>query len=278
MATSLIPEPPFPSRAGLMSRETSRGVTSLSSKKTKVRGRTPDLDLLVFGAHPDDAELVAGGTIAKMARRGWRVGIVDATAGETGTRGTADRRARESTRAARILGVAVRENLHLPDGHLASNESVRRAVVESIRRLKPRVIVAPHGESRHPDHGVLATVVRDATFLAGLRRWKAVGEPWKPEVLIQAVAFLDVRPSFLIDISAEFETKVRSIRAHRSQVEGARQLGDVPRTGRPLIESIRAIHAYYGSMIDRLYAEPFVTAGGVELDDLMDVVRFNRSK
>ncbi len=225
-------------------------------------------DLLVFGAHPDDAELVAGGTMSKMARRGCRVCIVDATAGEAGTRGTPAIRAREAARAARILGVARRENLGLPDGHLESNEPSRRVVVEAIRRLRPRIIVAPHETSRHPDHRALARLVHDAVFLAGLRRWRAAGDPWKPAVVASAVAYLDVAPAFLIDVSRDFARKLRSLRAYRTQVAGARRLGDVPATGRPLLETIAVFHGFYGAQIGRKFAEPFWLPKGIELEDL----------
>lgn len=244
----------------------------MSSKKSRGASKDSDhgLDLLVIGAHPDDAELVAGGTIAKATKGGRRVGILDATRGETGTRGTAAGRAREAERAARILGVALRENLGLRDGYLSVEDDARRALVERIRALRPRVVIAPHWESRHPDHRALSSLVRDACFLAGLSRWRADGSPWRPSRVLYAVAYLDVRPTFYVDVSDEFDVKLRAIQAHRSQVAGARRLGDIPETGRPLLETIRVFGAYYGALIRTKFAEPFLGAHAFEKKDIAE--------
>jgi bacillithiol biosynthesis deacetylase BshB1 len=231
--------------------------------------------MLVVGAHPDDAELVAGGAIARLARAGLRVGIVDATRGEAGTRGDAATRAREADRAARILGVSVRTNLGLRDGHLEANEVTRRAVVEQIRALRPRIVIGPHAESRHPDHRVLSTVVRDACFLAGLRRWRASGAPWKPASVLSACAYLDVEPSLTVDISQVFRVKLSAIRAHRSQVAGARHLGDIPWTGRPLMDVIAIFHGYYGTRVGARFGEPFsIVDGSTAIRDLMTLATY----
>jgi bacillithiol biosynthesis deacetylase BshB1 len=240
-----------------MKRDTRSRLSKLSRKKTPSGG----LHLVVFGAHPDDAELVAGGSLAKMARLGYRVGIVDATRGEAGSRGTPAARAREAARAARILGVAVRENLGLPDAHLEVNEEARRAVTTAIRRLRPEIVVVPYEESRHPDHRALFTLVRDAFFLAALRRWRADGAPWTPRHLLYALAYQrDLQPGFLVDISDVFHLKERAIRTFASQLAGARSLGDIRSSDRPLLETIRVIHGYYGWLIGRRFAEPFLMA------------------
>lgn len=243
-----------------MSRDTRRAVSKLSRKNVLPGG----LHLVVFGAHPDDAELAAGGILAKLARQGYRVGIVDATRGEAGTRGTPEIRAREASRASRILGLAVRENLGLADGYVEANEESRRAVVQAIRSLRPEIVVVPNGASRHPDHRALFTLVRDACFLSGLRRWRAAGDPWKPRRLLFALAFQNVSPRFLVDISDVYDVKERAIRAYTSQIASIKGLGDVRAAGRPLLESVRIIHGYYGWLIGRRYAEPFTEPDGAE--------------
>lgn len=240
----------------------------MSSKKT-----APSLDVLVVGAHPDDAELMAGGTIAKLARRGRSVGILDVTAGETGTRGSPSVREREAVRAAAILGATLRTNLGLPDGYLdPCAEPTRRALVEAIRALRPRLVITHHEASRHPDHRALVTLVDDACFLAGLARWRARGAAWKPSALLFATAYVDARPAFLVDVSETFELKARAVAAHRSQVAGARRLGDVPDSGRPLLETIRCLDAANGALISRRYAEPFALKAHVPIDDPVGVL------
>lgn len=229
------------------------------------------VDLLAFGAHPDDVELAAGGCLADAARRGYKVGIVDATRGERGTSGSPRTREREAAAAAAVLGVRRRENLGLVDGGLECNQESRRAVVERLRALRPSVVLAPYRRSLHPDHRVLANIVRDACFLAGLARWPAAGRPWRPRKLLFATAYQDVRPTLLVDVSRVFEAKLKAIRAYRSQVTGAARLGDVFSPDRPLLETIRAWHAAYGAAVHVQYAEPFHQREPILFDDVMEI-------
>jgi bacillithiol biosynthesis deacetylase BshB1 len=220
------------------------------------------LDVLAVMAHPDDAELLCGGSLAKGAAAGERVGILDLTRGELGSRGTQEIRAREAARAAEILGLAVRRNAGLPDGHLQNSLEARRVVAGLLRELRPRTVVTHWLASRHPDHRACAELVRDAAFLAGLPNFPADGERHRPLKVVHAIAFREDagQPSFVIDITAHIGTKLRAIAAYESQFEGLSQAGEVyPGGDRALPDQIRAGLAHYGSLIRVAYGEPFRT-------------------
>ncbi|HSW30806.1 MAG TPA: bacillithiol biosynthesis deacetylase BshB1 [Longimicrobiales bacterium] len=229
------------------------------------------LDVLAIMAHPDDAELLCGGSLAKSATAGQRVGIVDLTAGEMGSQGTPERRAREAEAAARVLGVAVRRCAALPDSRLENNEGTRTAVVALLRELRPRVVVTHWKVGRHRDHRIASELVRDACFLSALRKLEAPGEPFRPLKLVYATAFREDAdpPSFVVDITAHMETKLRAIRAYASQFDGKAQAGEVfPGGDRPLLEQIRAHGAASGSRIRVAYGEPFRVDETMEVDTL----------
>jgi len=234
-------------------------------------GRT--VDLLAIAAHRDDVELTCGGTLAKAATAGHRVGIVDLTQGEMGTRGDAATRAAEAERAARTLGVAVRLNAGMPDARLENNEASRQKVVELIRRTQPRVVILPFPVGRHPDHRVASELGRDACYLAGLAKYEPGmgGETHRPFKLLYALAYREdpVKPTFVVDISDVFETKMQAIRCYASQFDGAKAAGEIFPTGQDLYELIRVQSAHYGSLIRRPYGEPFYTAETHEVDDVL---------
>jgi len=226
------------------------------------------VELLAIAAHRDDVELTCGGTLAKAAKAGHRVGIVDLTQGEMGTRGDAATRAAEAERAARTLGVAVRLNAGMPDAHLANTAASRQKVVELIRRTKPRVVILPFGVGRHPDHRVASELGRDACYLAGLAKYEpgTGGEAHRPFKLLYALAYREdpVKPTFVVDISDVFETKMQAIRCYASKAAG-----EIFPTGQDLYELIRVQSAHYGSLIRRPYGEPFYTAETHEVDDVL---------
>ena len=236
----------------------------------------PNVDVLAIFAHRDDAELNAGGTLAKLARQGRRTGILDLTQGEMGTRGSAATRAAEAAESAKVLGVAVRENLELPDAGITNTPETRAAVASVIRRLKPRVVIAPARHGRHPDHHVTAQLVRDACFVSGLVKL-AAGDPphgaHRPLKLLHALSFREdhEKPTFVVDISEEFETKLAAIKCYASQFEGAIQGGEVFPNGEPLYDIIRHQAAHYGSLIRCKYGEPFHTSETMRVDDLMSL-------
>lgn len=229
------------------------------------------VDVLAIAAHRDDVELTCGGTLAKAARAGRRVGIVDLTAGETGTRGDAATRAAEAEQAAKVLGVHVRLNAGLPDAHLHNDEASRATLIELIRRTQPRVVILPFSVGRHPDHRVAAELGRDACYLAGLAKYPAPGEPHRPYKILHALAYREdpLKPTFVVDISATFDTKMAAIRCYASQFDRAKAAGEIFPTGQDLYELIRIQSAHYGSLIRCQYGEPYFTYETVAVDDVV---------
>ena len=237
------------------------------------------LDVLAVMAHPDDAELLCGGALAKSAALGERTGVLDLTRGESGSWGSADLRAREAERAAAILGLAVRRNAGLPDAGLENTLEARRVVAAILRELRPRVVVTHWTRGRHPDHAAAAALVRDACFLAGLRNLDAPGEPFRPFKLVHCTAYREDAPppSFVVDVTAWMETKLEALRAYASQFEGRTAMGEVmPGGDRPVLEQVRTQAAHYGSLIRVSYGEPFHTGEAVAAATLggLDVASF----
>jgi len=236
------------------------------------------VDLLAIAAHRDDVELTCGGTLIKAAAQGYRTAIIDLTQGEMGTRGTTAGRAAEASRAAEVMGVTARENLDLPDAAIVNDPSTREQLVRAIRRFRPRVVMAPAREGRHPDHPVTAQLVRDACFLSGLAKVAPDIPAHRPAKILHSLSYRQdfVRPSFVVDVTAEFEQKLEAIRCYASQFEGVIQAGEVYPNGEPLEEIVRHHAAYYGSLIRRQYGEPFFTTEMVRIDDVvsMEVATF----
>ncbi len=229
------------------------------------------VSLLAIAAHRDDVELACAGTLLKARDAGHATGILDLTGGEAGTRGSAELRAREAAAAAEVLGVAERRNAGLPDAALANTDETRRVVVEQIRHFRPRVVILPYPVGRHPDHRIASELGRDACFLAGLAKYPAGGEPWRPFKVLYALAYREdpVKPTFVVDISAQFERKLRAIRCYASQFDGARAAGEIFPTGQDLYSLVETQNAHYGSLIRRPYGEPFWTHETVEVDDVV---------
>jgi len=237
-----------------------------------------NIDLLAVAAHRDDAELTCGGTLLKAAARGHRTGILDLTRGEMGTRGSADERSQEAERAARVMGVAVRENLGLPDAAIVNTPATRALLMEVIRRLRPRVVIAPAREGRHPDHIAAAQLVRDACFLAGLEKVLPGTPKHRPHKVLHAISFRQdfQKPTFVVDVSDVFERKMEAVRCYESQFAGALQAGEVYPTGEPLYDVVRHHAAYYGALIRARYGEPYHTPETMRVEDVMglDVATF----
>src|SRR5213596_1165882 len=233
------------------------------------------IDLLAIAAHRDDAELTCGGTLAKVARAGQRVGILDLTQGEMGTRGDAATRAAEAERAAKTLGVTVRRNAAMRDAHLENNEASRKKLVALIRRAKPRVVILPFPVGRHPDHRIASELGRDACYLAGLAKYAPSNgvEAHRPYKLLYALTYREdpVKPTFVVDISDVFETKMQAIKCYGSQFDGAKAAGEIHPTGQDLYELIRVQAAHYGSLIRAAYGEPFFTLETLEVGDVLQL-------
>jgi N-acetylglucosamine malate deacetylase 1 len=231
------------------------------------------VELLAIAAHRDDAELTCGGTLAKAVRAGHRVGILDLTQGESGTRGDAGLRGTEAERAARALGVPVRLNAGLPDAHLQNDESSRAKLIELIRATRPRVVILPFPVGRHPDHRIASELGRDACYLAGLAKYGAAGEPHRPFKILYALAYREdpVKPSFVVDISDSFDIKMTAIRCYASQFDGAKAAGEIHPTGLDLYELIRIQSAHYGSLIRAAYGEPFFCHETLAVEDVLQL-------
>ncbi len=232
----------------------------------------PDpIAVLAIAAHRDDVELTCGGTLAKAARAGHRTAILDLTQGEMGTRGSAELRAAEAERAATVLGVSVRETLALPDAGIVNDPTTREQLARVIRRLRPRVVIAPALEGRHPDHRVAAQLVRDGCFVAGLAKIAPDLPKHRPLKILHCLAYRQdfVRPTFVVDVSDTFEQKLEAIRCFESQFSGLTQAGEVYPNGEPLEDVVRHYGAYYGTLIRRSYGEPFLTTEMVMVADVV---------
>ncbi|HUR95555.1 MAG TPA: bacillithiol biosynthesis deacetylase BshB1 [Gemmatimonadales bacterium] len=228
------------------------------------------VDVLAIAAHRDDVELTCAGTLLRAVDAGHRTGILDLTAGETATRGSAALRAEEAERAAAILGVSERRNAALPDAHLQNTEETRRIVVEQIRHFAPRVVILPFAVGRHPDHRVASELGRDACFLAGLARYEARGAAHRPFKILYALSYREdpVKPTFVVDISPQFDRKLASIRCYASQFDGAKAAGEIFPTGQDLYSLVETQNAHYGSLIRVRYGEPFFTHETMAVDDV----------
>jgi N-acetylglucosamine malate deacetylase 1 len=230
-----------------------------------------DIDLLAIAAHRDDVELTCGGTLIRAARQGYRTAILDLTQGEMGTRGSAALRAAEASRAAEVMGLAARENLDLPDAGLVNDPPTREQLARVIRRFRPRVVIAPAPTGRHPDHIVASQLVRDACFVAGLAKVAPDVPKHRPHKLVHTLSYRQdaVKPTFVVDISEDFERKMEAVRCYDSQFSAVTQAGEVYPNGEPLYDMVRHYAAYYGAMIRRRYGEPFLTTETMMVDDIV---------
>ncbi|HEV7704184.1 MAG TPA: bacillithiol biosynthesis deacetylase BshB1 [Gemmatimonadaceae bacterium] len=231
------------------------------------------VDVLAIAAHRDDVELTCGGTLLKAAANGQRTAIIDLTQGEMGSRGSAELRAAEASRAAEILGVTARVNLGLPDAGITNTSETRAKLVRFIRRFQPRIVLAPSITGKHPDHRVSAELVTDACFLSGLSKIEPDLPRFRPFKLLHSLTYREdpIKPTFVVDISAEFEQKLLAIKAYGSQFDGVTQAGEAFPNGEPLYDIVRHQAAHYGSLIRVQYGEPFYTAETMRVDDLMSL-------
>ena len=230
----------------------------------------PTVDLLAICAHRDDAELLCGGTLIKTAKQGRRTAIIDLTQGEMGTQGSAALRGEEAARAADVMGCSARETLGFPDAGIENTPATREALARVIRQFQPRVVIAPALEGRHPDHRITAQLVRDACFVAGLAKVAPDVPKHRPLKILHALTYRQdfVRPSFVVDISDEFEQKMAAVRCYSSQFEGAIQAGEVYPNGEPLYDMVTHYAATYGALIRARYGEPFFTTEMTRVDDV----------
>jgi len=232
-------------------------------------------DVAGFCAHPDDAELIMGGTLARESAAGRRLALVDLTRGECGSRGTAETRAAEAMEAARILGVSHREALDLPDAALsASSIEQRDVIVAAIRRLRPAIVILQHWQQRHPDHAAASRLIYQASFVAGLRNYRPdLGAAFRPRKLAYAVTMMEtieLAPTFVVDVTATFDLKMKAIRAFASQF--------TPPGGEPVAlpfdsfqDAVELAGRRHGQRIGVRYGEGFVTREPVAVTDLLSL-------
>jgi len=217
------------------------------------------VDLLVFGPHPDDLEIGAGGTVARHASMGLRVGLCDLTAGEMGSNGTVEERLTEAEDARKVLGAVWRVNLRWPDRAIGTETRHILVATELIRQARPQAIALPYWSDRHPDHVAASRVLTDAIFNAGLRRYTAEGEPWKPEMTSYYFINESTQPSFVVDVSEHYETKRRALACHASQFRPTGAGGVQTRLTSPrFMTLIESRDAQFGVLAGVDFAEGFV--------------------
>jgi len=233
-----------------------------------------NLDALVFAAHPDDAELAMGGTIAKLVNNKLSVGVIDLTRGELGTRGTIKTRKEEAKNASKILGVKIRENLQFPDGNIFVDDKFTSKVISAIRKYKPKIIFAPYFNDRHPDHVETSKIVKRALFNSGLPKVKTkvsgkLQQAFRPNKLFYYMQTYEFNPSFVIDISETFQSKMKSVLAYKTQfhVEGVKLKDPSTFISNPeFIKYLEARAKTFGFKIGKTYGEPFFCEELIELD------------
>src|SRR6266851_487919 len=240
------------------------------------RGGAPmKLDLLAIAAHPDDVELTCGGTLIKTARRGYKTGILDLTAGEMGSRGTPETRAREAAKAAKLLGVSWRGTLGVPDSDVQPSRQHKLRLAGVIRDLRPKTVILPYWEARHPDHYHASTLGYEGCFLAGLKQLPLDGEPYRPFKILYSTSYASVRPTFVVDITKEFAQRRKAILAFASQFRPAKRApkSKVYLAIDRLEDEMNQLARHYGQMIGVKYGEPFLTKELMQVEDVvaMDV-------
>jgi bacillithiol biosynthesis deacetylase BshB1 len=231
------------------------------------------LDLLAIAAHPDDVELTCGGTLLKSAQQGYKTGILDLTAGEMGTRGTPETRATEAARAAEILKVRWRGTLGVPDSDVQPSRQHKLALARVIRRLRPRTVILPYWQARHPDHYHASTLGYEGCFLAGLKALPIEGEPYRPFKILYCTSFEGMPPTFIVDITKQYETRRRAILAYRSQFRPAKS----ERKQRVFLaideldSKMDLLARRNGDLIGVKYGEPFLQKEPMRVEDVVDL-------
>ncbi len=248
---------------------------------------TESCDLLIFAAHPDDAELCCGGLLLVSADRGWKTGVVDASRGELGSLGTPEIRVREAEDAARVLGLTVRRNLGLPDGRLEDRDEYRREIVRVVRELRPRLIVAPPSIDHHPDHEAVAELVRQSFYLCGVRKYLSELPPWRPRGLLHYLGSRGGRPQVVVDVTDVIDRRAEAIRCYRSQFDnrdestklnpdpGASAVSEEVSNLRIAVpyfmEAIVGHLRHYGSLIGVPYGEGYTCESPLPVTDLVNL-------
>ena len=229
------------------------------------------LDSVAFGAHPDDVEISCAGTLLKLASKGYKIGVISLTHGELGTRGSLEIRAQEFQEAASIMELSAHKMLDIPDGNVAVNWENKLKVIREIRTYQPKIVFVPYWEDRHPDHAHASNLVREAAFLAGLKKIDTDQEAHRPRKVIYYPCWFEFQPSFVVDITECHDRKIKAIEAYRSQFhhpEMSRYGDEQTQISRPeFLEGIITRAKHFGSLIGTAYGEPFRVREPLRLDD-----------
>lgn len=231
------------------------------------------LDVLAIAAHPDDVELTCGGTLLKMARMGYKTGILDLTAGEMGTRGTPEIRAREAARAAKVLRVAWRGTLGVPDSDVQASRAHKMRLAQVIRDTRPKTVILPYWEARHPDHYHASALGYEGCFLAGLKQLPLEGEPHRPHKILYCTSFEGMPPTFIVDITKEYETRRKAILSYGSQFRPAKseKKQRVFLAIDELDSKMDLVSRQFGQMIGVKYGEAFLQKEPMQVEDVVEL-------
>jgi len=227
------------------------------------------LDVLAIAAHPDDVEQTCGGTLIRMAEMGYRTGVLDLTAGDMGTRGSPELRVEESQAAGKEMSLAWRGNMYMPDARLENTLSARMTLAVKIRELKPRVVILPYWQARHPDHYRAAEIGFEACFLAGLKKVDEYSEPHRPQKILYAALYADVKPSFIVDISGQFERRMKALLSYASQYGRTEEGSTLFPDEEEIRDRLASVARFYGNQIGVKYGEPFVVKEAIRIDDVV---------
>ncbi|MAW66227.1 MAG: bacillithiol biosynthesis deacetylase BshB1 [Flavobacteriales bacterium] len=236
------------------------------------------LDLLAFAAHPDDVEISCSGTIIKHIQMGYKVGIIDLTQGELGTRGTFKTRKEESIKASKILGIHQRENLKMQDGFFESSEINKRKIISAIRRYQPKIVLTNSVKDRHPDHAKASSLVSEACFLSGLPKISTElnGEiqfSWRPEAVYNYIQDYYIEPNFIVDVSNQMDLKLKAIKAYKTQFYDPKSTEpETPISGEDFLEFIKARARNFGRLIKTEYAEGFTVEVPLKIQDIVKTI------
>jgi bacillithiol biosynthesis deacetylase BshB1 len=226
------------------------------------------LDVLAIAAHPDDVEQTCGGTLIRMAEQGYRTGVLDLTAGDMGSRGTPEIRLQEADAAGNEMRLAWRGNMRLPDARLENTISVRMSLAMEIRNLRPRVVILPYWEARHPDHYRASEIGFEACFLAGLKKLDEESQPHRPHKILYSSLYANVTPSFVVDISDHFERRMSALFSYQSQYGQSTEATELFPDGQEIRERLGSIARFYGNLIGVKYGEPFMVKEMLRVDDI----------
>ena len=229
--------------------------------------------VMAFGAHPDDIELRCAGTLIKLAYSGSGVIVVDLTAGESASHGTPGTRLKESCKALNIMGLGIRENLNIPDTAIYNNESNRLKVIDIIRKYRPDIILIPYWDDRHPDHYHTSNLVAEASFYSGLRKIKTDYKHFRPAYTLYYMCHYPFDPVFIVDISEEFKTKLKAVKAYKSQFNNIVNKENTKQVLTPFsVQKFTAQDRFYGSLIGVEYGEPFTLKNPVKTNNPVNLL------